>query len=714
MSKLRSSAAKFCGVLAVAAILASAILTFAARSLFNPDIFAARVADGLGESGVARIVAARLTDQVIELRRDLMAYRPIVMATVERIVSSRAFRAVARRAIRESHARLISAGGHELTLSINDAGVIVRGALSMYPEIAEKVPSRIRVRLSDEGSWPNGKLLVAVLRSGHRIRMHAVTTLGVGLLLGVVGLVLARPRHTYLVRCGMGLTVAAFVVGLVARFGATPAAALSGSPVAAELIRGVWPAFVEPLARRMLILGAMGLVLVAAVTSSFARVIRLAYVHELWRRLSTRPERKSRALLRSAMLVTAGALVAFHPLAALQVLLIILGAALFFLGIQELFAIIGPALPPALTEVVAAAPRSRPRPLRLALLIALPLALIAAGVGMLRRDDARAVVPPIVDACNGHPELCGRRLDEAAFAATHNSMAAADSPNWMFPNQEKGIQGQLDDGVRGFLVDVHYGIPVGDRIKTFIEDEAANMVKYEETLGKEGVDAGMRIRARLVGKETGERDVYLGHGFCELGARKFTDALEETRDFLVANPGEVIIIIIQDEGVAPADIARCFEESGLAPLVYRGPAKPPWPTLGEMIALDQRVVVFAEHAVADVPWYHPVSEVFQETPYGFKSLSEFSNVPNRGGTAGSLLLMNHWIETTPTPRPSNAEIVNAFDVLYERAEDLRKKRGKMPTLVAVDFYATGDLMKVVDTLNGVAAAPAETTAALAN
>jgi hypothetical protein len=121
-----------------------------------------------------------------------------------------------------------------------------------------------------------------------------------------------------------------------------------------------------------------------------------------------------------------------------------------------------------------------------------------------------------------------------------------------------------------------------------------------------------------------------------------------------------------------------------------------------MIATDQRVVVFAEREVADVPWYHLAFEVFQETPYGFKDPSELSNRPNRGGTAGSLLLMNHWIETTPTPRPSNAEIVNAFDVLYKRADDLRKSRKKMPTLVAVDFYATGDLMRVVDALNGVA------------
>ena len=44
------------------------------------------------------------------------------------------------------------------------------------------------------------------------------------------------------------------------------------------------------------------------------------------------------------------------------------------------------------------------------------------------------------------------------------------------------------------------------------------MAKYEAALGKEGVEAALRIRDRMVGEKEGERDVYMGHGFCELGA----------------------------------------------------------------------------------------------------------------------------------------------------------------------------------------------------
>ena len=75
--------------------------------------------------------------------------------------------------------------------------------------------------------------------------------------------------------------------------------------------------------------------------------------------------------------------------------------------------------------------------------------------------------------------------------------------------------------------------------------------------------------------------------------------------------------------------------------------------------------------------------------------------PNRGGDTGSLFQINHWIETTPAPRPSNAALVNAYDFLLQRARDCQKARGHLPNIIGVDFYDTGDLMRVARTLNGL-------------
>ncbi len=40
-------------------------------------------------------------------------------------------------------------------------------------------------------------------------------------------------------------------------------------------------------------------------------------------------------------------------------------------------------------------------------------------------------------------------------------------------------------------------------------------------------------------------------------------------------------------------------------------------------------------------------------------------------------------------------------MLLPRAEECQQERGRLPNFVAVDFYDRGDLLGVVDTLNGL-------------
>jgi hypothetical protein len=56
--------------------------------------------------------------------------------------------------------------------------------------------------------------------------------------------------------------------------------------------------------------------------------------------------------------------------------------------------------------------------------------------------------------CEGHEELCDRRFDEVSFAATHNSMADTDHERFA-PCQTYDIARQLEDGIRGFMIDTH-------------------------------------------------------------------------------------------------------------------------------------------------------------------------------------------------------------------------------------------------------------------
>jgi len=704
-NQIRQITVATCGTISVAALLLGGTYTYARRTFFDPDVFATRVADGLAQPELSGPVAALLSDQIIAVRHDLLAYRPIIVGSVERVVGSAPFRAVIRKAVRETHQTILSETGEGLALTLKDAGVVVRNALAMHPEIAEKVPAKALAVIGNENDWPSGKYLAQVMHIASRARTRALVLLGLSLATGALAVGLARSKEKYLVRYGLAMAISGLVVGAVAQFGGPVFASLAKTDFMSQLVRGLWAAFVGPLALRMWIFAGIGLVVVAGVTSTFSRVDLAGIAAWMRHAVGKRPRHGVLGLLRAVGMAVLGGVAAFHPALAIQALTVVGAAVLFFFGVQEVFSIIMAWIPRVEAAVAAASGGKRSHIPRTVIATVLGVAVIGAGVFWYVRQDATPVAAAVIDVCNGHPELCDRRLNEVALAATHNSMSAGDIVEWMFPNQQKGIRTQLEDGIRGFLIDVHYGVPVGDRIKTILDDEVKSRAKYEEAMGKEAVDAAMRMRDRMVGKETGPRDVYLGHGFCELGATRFVDALEQAYEFLVMNPGEVIVIIVQDEGVTPQDVAACFARSGLDRLVYRGAVTPPWPTLREMVASDQRVLVLAENNAEGVPWYHLSTEVYQETPYRFLDLSEFSNKPNRGGTAGSLLLMNHWIETTPTPLPSNAEIVNAYDFLLARARACQKERRMIPNLVAVDFYRSGDVVRVVDALNGVEAPP---------
>jgi hypothetical protein len=487
-------------------------------------------------------------------------------------------------------------------------------------------------------------------------------------------------------------------------------------PVAA----GVWDAFAGGLRVWALVLAGIGIVLASA-ASSFASHVEVEEIgRRVWNRLQ-KPARTWRGeILRAVLLTGLGLLAVFRPTATLQGLMVIAGALLAFEGLRELFMLVPPRLQEAARQAEEALAEAREKVddwegartlVRHAVVGLLAVGLISGAIFFMRSPGALPRTPTLTDACNGDRALCNRRLDAVVFPAAHNSMSAAEFDGWMFPNQEKGSVSLLGHGIRALLFDVHYGTPIGDRVKTDIQDEKASRAKFEKAIGAEAVDAAMRIRDRLTGPPTGPRAAYLCHGFCELGAVPLVTMLEGVRDFLVQNPGEILVFVIEDY-VAPADVEAAFRESGLERFVYRGAVAAPFPTLREMIDSDQRLVVFGENDTSGVPWYHPAFQTIQETPYSFHAPEEFSCRPNRGGATAPLFQINHWIETTPTPKPSNAAIVNAHDFLLARARQCQKERGRLPNLLAVDFALTGDVVAVAAELNGVAPVSAATVAAV--
>jgi hypothetical protein len=337
-------------------------------------------------------------------------------------------------------------------------------------------------------------------------------------------------------------------------------------------------------------------------------------------------------------------------------------------------------------------------------------ALVAGTVVIFVGTGGTTTAAPREGPCNGRDELCDRPLDQVVLPATHNSMSAP-LPGWYSAEQDRPIAEQLDAGVRGLLIDTHYAdrLPNG-KYRTYFGPQAkVRQLAQQDGVSPEAVDAALRTRDRLGFRGEGQRGMYLCHTFCELGATSLESVLDDIHDFLVARPDEVLIVINQDY-VTPEDFVASVKGAGLEDLVYRGRTADPLPTLRDMIDENQRVIFLAENRAGGASWYQPVYErITEETPYTFPKVSQLTKPselpasckPNRGPSEAPLFLINHWISTDPVPRPSDADKVNAYDPLLRRARECRRLREHLPNLLAVNFYARGDLFRVVDTLNGV-------------
>ncbi|MBN8866005.1 MAG: hypothetical protein J0H98_00475 [Solirubrobacterales bacterium] len=297
--------------------------------------------------------------------------------------------------------------------------------------------------------------------------------------------------------------------------------------------------------------------------------------------------------------------------------------------------------------------------------------------------------------CNGAVELCGRTLDQVVLPGAHNAMSNEEY-DWNIPNQHYSIPTQLDMGVRAFLIDTHYGK---------VSDDGKTVVKVPEA---EGHSTGATM--------------YLCHEYCQLGASELIPELAKIKDFLAANPREVLVFVNEDY-IDPQDFASAVTQSGLIDYIYTG-STDHYPTLSEMIASNQRVVMLAESDSGTVPWYHKAYDgSMQETRYDYRyggvttqqamtrltdpAQLDASCAPNRGGTTGPLFLMNHWVNgkfdngDPVTPDPAVADVLNTKDVLVARARACEQVRGKLPNIVAVDDFGNGDLLGAVNELNGV-------------
>jgi hypothetical protein len=504
----------------------------------------------------------------------------------------------------------------------------------------------------------------------------------------VAAVLVAEDRRRALVETGVAVAIVAglVVIGLII----AKAIVLSNieGEEARDAARAAWDSFFGDLRVLALGVGALGIVFSATAASVIVQDEVEDWVDRLRRVVTTQPKRRIWRLARALAIAGVSLFVILEPDNAIEVAVVILGGYGLFFGVGEMLQVLAPPKRGGIgsrdidldLDFDIDLPRLSPRAIAIAGGVALAVGVT---VFVIASEDetAPAVERPDrpVTVCNGHEELCTRRLNEVTFAGTHNSMSSADERGWYFPGHRGTIRQQLDDGIRALLIDTHYGIRDDEgHVRTDLEREGTNRQKVVDAIGEEGLAAAERLVGRVgFGEKKGESGLYLCHTLCELGATPLGDSLTNIRRFLDENPDEFVIVFIQD-AVSPEDTAKAFDRSGLTRYVHTHRRDEPWPQMRELIASDERLLVMAEeHGGEGPPWYHDGFELTQETPYVFHSLEEVEDKrgcePNRGSPNSPLFLINHWIERV-NPSPGLAEKVNDRDVLLRRARRCARRR----------------------------------------
>ena len=459
-------------------------------------------------------------------------------------------------------------------------------------------------------------------------------------------------------------------------------------------VRTLWMALFSDLLNAALV-AALGGAVVAALASTGIPLLDLSAGWERVRRAAGSTGRLAR-FARAGVLIAVGAAIIFEPAFLGRLVLLATGLLIVAIGVGQLAG-------PASDSQAAQSGESggNAGPLLLAGVVAAVLAATAVALVLVLPSPRAAPAESAAreGACNGSRALCERRLDDVVFPATHNSYAASEEPGWYFTNQRYGIERQLRDGIRAFLIDVHYGVrdEQSGRIRTDLDYEGSSRNKVVQELSPRALRTAERLAGRVGVEEVeGTRRLYLCHTLCELGAEPLDEQLAIFQEFLEANPGEVIILFVEPY-VDVDDIESALDEAGLLEQAAQISRDDPLPTLEQLVDADTRLVVLAEKDGGARPWYLDGFSFVQDTPLGATTPSELRCRRNRGQADSPLFLVNHWIPPFPPSVSRNSRI--AGRALQRRLGRCQRVRGQLPNLVAVDFHERSGVVEATRRLN---------------
>ncbi|TLD22622.1 PLC-like phosphodiesterase [Venturia nashicola] len=284
-------------------------------------------------------------------------------------------------------------------------------------------------------------------------------------------------------------------------------------------------------------------------------------------------------------------------------------------------------------------------------------------------STSSAARPTNTQPCNGYAELCNRQYSNITNVAAHNYPFVKSGNTGS--NQELGVTAQLNDGVRMLQAQTHY------ENNTF----------------------------------------WYCHTSCNLlNVGTIESSFKTIASWLAANPYDVLTILLGNSDQVDVNLYRSpFENSGLARYAYTPPQIPmavdDWPTLGQMILSQQRLVVFMDYKANQtaVPWILDEFSQMWETPFSptdpaFPCTVQRPPKLNRNQSLERMYLANHnlnlqvsalgfslLVPNTGVINTTNSDDTANASSLATMANTCQNDWGRPPNFLLVDYYNRGNI-----------------------
>jgi len=241
------------------------------------------------------------------------------------------------------------------------------------------------------------------------------------------------------------------------------------------------------------------------------------------------------------------------------------------------------------------------------------------------------------------------------------------------------------------------------------------LLYLSESAGDELTDAELKLFNAAYGTDAKPGPIPFTPCLLDPSRQPFIEVLKDIKQFLISHPHDIFLLTVEDYIQNLDIIANLFKQAGLDTLAYTHTIGKSWPTLGKLIKKNKRLVVFVQYwkkAEAwgnypwkKYPWLHKKDDSLVETRFKFSSAKELLNHQQEVYMRpDQLLLMQHFITKKVGGNRKQAEKVNTYQALINRARSMIKQAGRIPNIINIDFVgipSINDQRKALRHINGV-------------